>query len=39
MKGTKAGKKGYGKGSRSVKSPVKEQGASLTSARKIKSSR
>lgn len=38
-RGMKAVRKTAGKGSRSVKSAVKEQGASLTSARKVKGSR
>lgn len=40
MKGHGQMKGGYGKkGGRKVKSPVQEQGPSLTSARKIKGSR
>lgn len=38
-RGVKASRKTAGKGSRSVLSPVKEQGASLTSARKARGSR
>ena len=38
-RGVKASRKTAGRGSRSILSPVKEQGASLTSARKARGSR